>query len=167
MVEWSIGIDIAEVDRFRNLDLQKNEYFFSRILNNDELNYCTNFEDPYPHIAGIFAAKEAILKALKIFTSISLLMINIFHDKEGKPIFNLKFSDKDEDFKKRIIAEQIKNLKVEVTITHTKKLALAWSLVSNLSYGNLLYRDWETINKEILQGIENGFRIREDNPESE
>ncbi len=58
-----IGIDIVDLDRFREKML-KNPRLQGRIFTGREINYCHNFSDPVPHLAGTFAAKEAVIKAL-------------------------------------------------------------------------------------------------------
>lgn len=58
-----LGIDIVEVDRIKKL-MDKNENFLNKVFNEDEIERITKRKEPYERAAGIFAAKEAIAKAL-------------------------------------------------------------------------------------------------------
>jgi phosphopantetheine--protein transferase-like protein len=68
------------------------------------------YSDPYPHFAGIFAAKESILKCLT--RPIKMIEIEISHNRDGKP---------------RIAAhtKKIKAMQARVSITHTRSIAIA------------------------------------------
>ena len=82
----NVGIDMIEIKRFRNkpLDKNNNASFYDSIFTKSELMYCMKYSDPYPHIAGIFAAKESILKCLTI--PLRMTDIEIKHNhKDGKP----------------------------------------------------------------------------------
>ena len=61
----NVGIDLMEIKRFRNLPNEKHNSFYMKLFTNDELEYCLKYSDPYPHFAGIFAAKEAVIKCLE------------------------------------------------------------------------------------------------------
>lgn len=80
-----VGIDIIDTNRFSKL--KKNDLFLRKNFSRYELNYCFQFQDQAPHLAGIFAAKEAVYKALgqKILQS----AIKITHDVSGKPVASL------------------------------------------------------------------------------
>ena len=58
-----LGIDIVEVDRIKKL-MDKNENFLNKVFNEDEIERIKKRKEPYERAAGIFAAKEAIAKAL-------------------------------------------------------------------------------------------------------
>jgi len=60
-----IGSDIVEVDRIRSSIDQLGEKFLNRIFTESEQQYCDSKSDSAIHYAGRFAAKEAIMKALK------------------------------------------------------------------------------------------------------
>lgn len=59
-----IGIDIVEVRRFREKIYASNISFYKKIFLDEEIKYCLKFKDPFPHFAGKFAAKEAIIKTI-------------------------------------------------------------------------------------------------------
>ena len=77
---WSIGIDITEIQRFRAYPPSEHSRFYERVFDEYEFKYCTDHSDPYPHFAGIFAAKEAVFKAINKLKPLLLSQISIHHD---------------------------------------------------------------------------------------
>jgi len=59
-----IGIDIIDINRFRDMPFKKKNTFYEKIFNKNEIEYCLQFNDPYPHFAGKFAVKEAVIKSI-------------------------------------------------------------------------------------------------------
>ena len=65
MIEnMGVGIDIIDVNRFRNIPFEKKSSFYKKIFHKNEIDYCLKFKDPYTHFAGKFAIKEAIIKSI-------------------------------------------------------------------------------------------------------
>jgi len=60
-----IGIDIEEISRFRKLKFNQNKHFYEKIFVEKEIKYCLSKQNPYPHFAARFCAKEAFIKAIK------------------------------------------------------------------------------------------------------
>ena len=58
-----LGIDIVETHRF-TLFKSRDDQFLLDNYSAEELAYCFSFKDPSEHLAGTFAAKEAVFKAL-------------------------------------------------------------------------------------------------------
>src|SRR5436305_8384570 len=59
------GIDIVETERIRQLVERHGERFIERVFTPGEHAYCQmNAKRYYEHLAGRFAAKEAVLKVL-------------------------------------------------------------------------------------------------------
>jgi phosphopantetheine--protein transferase-like protein len=109
----NVGIDIIEIERFRNKPLNnKNASFYHSIFTESELSYCTKYSDPYPHLAGIFAAKESILKCLT--TPIEMIEIEISHSRDGKPYIAAQ--------------AKIKATQAKISIAHTRSIAVAIAL---------------------------------------
>lgn len=107
----NVGIDIIEIKRFRDKPLNnKNASFYHSIFTESELLYCMKYSDPYPHIAGIFAAKESIIKCL--IQPIKMVEIEVRHNRDGKPSIAIHSR------KKRSVQSRI-------SITHTKSIAIA------------------------------------------
>lgn len=78
------GIDIIEVDRIKKVFEKRGEAFIEKVYTRNELDYSHQFNNPYPHLAARFSAKEALYKSigygLMIFNEIEVL-----NEKSGKP----------------------------------------------------------------------------------
>lgn len=83
-----IGNDILAIARLRESIERQGEPFLNRLFTPSELDYCRKFDDPVPHFAGRFAAKEAIVKAFGtgFGKKIQWHDIEILNDEAGKPI---------------------------------------------------------------------------------
>lgn len=86
-----LGTDIVEIDRIRGSIERHGDHFLNRLFSQKELDYCYKFQDPAPHFAGRFAAKEAIAKALGTGFGEDLAWhdIEIVNDEKGKPVVKL------------------------------------------------------------------------------
>lgn len=104
----NIGIDIVEVERFSKYQYNKIDPFLEKVFSRQELDYCFTFNDPAPHLAGLFSAKEATSKALGV-NKYPFIEIEIRHEKDGAPC----------------VYNQGKKLSVRISITHTKICACA------------------------------------------
>jgi len=60
----NIGIDIEEIFRFAKIKYEEHRNFYEKIFSQNEINYCLQKADPYPHFTVRFCAKEAAIKAL-------------------------------------------------------------------------------------------------------
>ena len=90
-----VGIDIINVNRFRDMPFEIKSSFYKKIFHENEINYCLKFKDPYTHFAGKFALKEALIKSIdkKIFPSeIETSHLN------SKPIINISKNTQDYKF---------------------------------------------------------------------
>lgn len=112
-----IGIDIEDIERFSKYDTSDSTKIFSQ----REQNYCKSFSDSKIHFAGLWCAKESVIKAFED-KSISLNSIEILHKDNGAPYVNLN-----EELLSRL---QKNNLtKIEISISHTKDCAIAICLI--------------------------------------
>ncbi len=107
-----IGIDIVDVRRFEPFAQDKDCGFLHKTFTPDELNYCFLYKDTALHLAGIFAAKEAVSKALGV-KKFPFIEIEIRHGHDGKP----------EAYKSG------KKLPVSVSIAHTSTTAVAFAIM--------------------------------------
>ena len=115
-----IGVDLVEVERIRGLAEKWGDRFLQRVFSEEEIRYSFRNRDPWPHLAARFAAKEALIKCLgKAFTFREL---SVEHDQEGRPVFH--FYGGSEQMVKKL---GLKSL--EVSLTHTKSLAIATVMV--------------------------------------
>ena len=59
-----IGIDLVKIRRIQEMAEKRNKQFLNRIFTPVEQKYSYSFRNPFPHLAGRFAIKEAVFKAL-------------------------------------------------------------------------------------------------------
>ena len=80
-----IGVDIVEIPRF-GLALARVPRIEDRLFTPAERSYCRSAGDPVTRLAGTFAAKEAVVKALGL-TSIHQWAhrVEIVRDESGRP----------------------------------------------------------------------------------
>ena len=118
----AIGLDIIDVTRIDKGIKRFGDKFVRRILGPEELNLLNTRLDKAQFVAGRFAAKEAIVKALGQFLGKrpALQSLQILNDKTGQPSFSLP----DE------VADVLRGYQVLVSITHEKKMAAAMVVIS-------------------------------------
>ena len=110
------GIDLIEVERFRSQRPEIRERFLARVYTNAELAYCAGNNQ---HLAGRFAAKEAVSKALGCgIGEISWQEIEILNDDLGAPVLHLHGKAAER-------AEQMGLSEWSVSITNLKEYAAA------------------------------------------
>ena len=85
------GIDLVEMARVEKVWRDHPDRFLDRILTKAERAYCERHKNPLPHIAGRFAAKEAILKMLGTGWrgQIAWTDMDISNDDAGQPHVHL------------------------------------------------------------------------------
>jgi len=116
-----IGIDIVEISRIERI-LKDNSLFLYKIFNEEEIIYLKNRNLRYEYVAGRFAAKEAVSKALGTgFTGFSFKDIIIKNTELGKPIVELKKPAKE-------IAEKQGKYKMHLSISHSRENAIAYAV---------------------------------------
>ena len=113
-----IGIDAVEIGRFRKAAEERGEKFLEKIFTAKELEYAGAKRAAFVHMAGKFAAKEAVKKALPDGARIGLNWadIEILNNEDGKPYAVLHGQAKR-------LAEKFGISDVLVSISHTKDLA--------------------------------------------
>ncbi len=114
----SNGIDLINIDRFKNLI--NNPTFLNNNFTNNELDYIKKANQNILTMAGIYASKEALLKALKKgINDYSLKDIEILHTDNSAPYINLHNNiKKDIDFKN-----------ISLSISHDGNYAIAMILI--------------------------------------
>jgi phosphopantetheine--protein transferase-like protein len=82
-----LGIDIEDLSALpRTHDFRKDE-FYTMNFTSAEIAYCVLQPDPYASFAGLFCAKEAIVKADGRHRPGLFNTIGITHDPEGRPSY--------------------------------------------------------------------------------
>jgi len=110
------GVDLVEIQRFAELQPGIRSRFIQRVLTQDEQH---EVKDSLSTLAGKFAAKEAVVKALGCGIGlVSWQDIEILHDDQGQPILHLYRHALE-------IAHELDLTQWSVSISHTRLLAIA------------------------------------------
>lgn len=112
-----LGNDIIEIERIRQSLEEHHDKFLNKLFSPLEQTYCLKHADPAPHLAGRFAAKEAIAKAfgLGFGKEIGFLDIEIVNDSLGKPVVH--FSEN--------LKSKMQGSDVMISISHCRSFAIA------------------------------------------
>lgn len=115
-----IGNDIIEIERIRESFDTHGSRFLSKLFTAKEQAYCLKHQDPVPHFAGRFSAKEAIVKALGtgFGEHAGWLDIEVLSDPSGKP--SVYFSSK--------VGGQLEGTVMMVSISHCKLYVTAFAI---------------------------------------
>ncbi len=120
----NIGVDLVDVNRFEKL--KTDEIFMKKVFLSSELEYIQSRNNNTATIAGIYAAKEALLKALKMgINNYPLKDIEIMHDSNNSPYIVLH-----NDIKQNCSKE------IDVSISHDGDYAIATVIISNYLNNN-------------------------------
>ena len=112
------GIDIIEVERIKeSIEGNAGEKFLKRVYTQNEINYCESKSiTKYEHYAARFAAKEAVFKAISPILegkyNINWTDIEILNDSDGRPFV-------------KINEEKVKNIQIDISMSHIKEYATA------------------------------------------
>ena len=113
-----LGCDIIEIDRIKR-SCESSHRFLDKVFTCQELEYCTSQKLRYQHLAGRFAAKEAVGKA--IGCSLNWLDVEITRSESGKPSVTLHGKAK----------EIAGHMKITISISHSRGNAMAVALLED------------------------------------
>lgn len=115
-----IGTDIVEVGRLQSAVEKWGDQFLNRVFCPEEIEYSYRHKSPYPHLAGRFAAKEAILKAFGRNAGIAWKDMKILNDPDGKPccVYQKPFDNE-----------------ILISLSHTQHYAVANAIIQTRSEG--------------------------------
>ncbi len=118
----SIGIDLVETNRIREILKKYGTRFAGRILGKEELEAYGQRGDKVNFLAGRFAAKEAVIKSLGRFLKKrpAYNKIEIVNDETGNPC--LSFSGP--------AGEILRHKKCLISISHEKHYATAVAIIT-------------------------------------
>lgn len=109
------GIDIVEVQRLKRTINKWGDSFLTRVFTDREIAYARSRRSTYEHLAGRFAAKEAILKATDV-GEFAFKDIEIINNELGKPCATITKSEN--------------KFRISVSISHIKDYAVASAVVT-------------------------------------
>ena len=114
-----VGLDLVEIDRLRALLERQGDAFLDRILHPEANRDRIGKADGAAHLAGLFAAKEAVMKALGTgMAGAAFSEIRVRHTDGGQPYLEL---NGDADARAKAMGITAWHL----SITHSKTTAAA------------------------------------------
>lgn len=117
-----IGSDIIEIDRIKQA-MEKSERFMDKIFSPEEQAYLASRNARPEYIAGRFAAKEAVAKALGTgFIGFGYRDIEIVRAESGKPEVILKNEAHE-------IASSHGDYRIQLSISHGRDSAIAFAIL--------------------------------------
>jgi holo-[acyl-carrier protein] synthase len=119
-----VGIDLVEVSRIKRAVSTKNN-FLDRIYSEKEIKLSDRGKFRFEELAGRFAVKEAVLKALKTGwrRGMTFKEIIVLNEPSGAPYVNLTGKTKK-------FADKLGIKKIFVSISHTKELAIGMAIAT-------------------------------------
>ncbi len=120
-----IGTDIAEISRIENMLEKHGDFFLKRIYTDQEIQYSHSGKHMGEHLAGRWAAKEAVLKTLGTgwIAGIDWKDVEVKNDSAGKPEIILSGGA----LKK---AKELGGNQVMISITHSGEYAAAFAILT-------------------------------------
>jgi holo-[acyl-carrier protein] synthase len=110
------GVDITEVRRLRQAIEKWGDSFLHRVFTEEELDNAKTRGSLYQHLAGRFAAKEAVFKALGDM-GLNWKDVQILNDRDGKPSCV-------------ILGNKGRKVDVHISISHVKNYAVANAIIT-------------------------------------
>ena len=112
------GIDIVQVSRFKIMNEHKST--LNNVFTDYEISYIGKADKVLPRMAGLFAAKEAVLKAIGIgiYGGLKLTDVEIMHNDNGRPYVVLNTAI-------NYYLQGLKSASIDISISHTSAVATA------------------------------------------
>jgi holo-[acyl-carrier protein] synthase len=120
-----VGLDLVEIGRMADILERNGDRFLDRVLHaDDDRSRFARGEGP-THLAGLFAAKEAVMKALGTgMAGANFSDIRVRHFDSGQPYIEL-------EGKARRKADELGVRAWHVSITHSKTTAAAVAIATS------------------------------------
>ncbi|MGB9710202.1 MAG: holo-ACP synthase [Thermodesulfovibrio sp.] len=112
MIE-GIGVDIVSVERIKKIYERFGRKFLDRVFTEGEIAYSFSYSNPFCHLAARFAVKEAVIKALKKPSGLTLKHIEVKNNSDGSPEVKIEGL----------------NRKIFVSLSHEKKYTVAMVII--------------------------------------
>jgi len=125
------GVDVVEMPRFREAIRRGGQAFISRIFTEREIAYASaRSRTKILHLAGRFAVKEAVIKAIAQIDPKKILrmrQIEIQNDKLGRPRVVLHESQKklDKRTTKSAATSRRNRIDIHISMSHVDSVAVA------------------------------------------
>ena len=121
-----IGLDLVKISRIEAIARRWQDRFLQRVFTEDECHVSFSRACPYASLAGRFAAKEAMLKALGTGWSagVSWRDIQVLNDIGGKPVATARG-------RTAVLAQQAGVTRIHVSLSHDGDYAIAEVILTN------------------------------------
>ena len=114
--EIDLGIDLEHINSLpKDVFLIKNSRLRNRLFSEREVAYATSRDNPHLTLLGIYSAKESVQKILNINHKNVYSLIEISHDKNGKPY---------------VILNKIKSNQLHISISHSNDYVVSVCAIS-------------------------------------
>lgn len=114
------GVDIIQISRIEGLMADKKELFFNKLFTEKEIDYINKRGSSPKTVAGLFASKEAVSKALGTgIGKVGWKDIEVTHTDKGKPIVTLSPSVDD-------LLDELGINRFDLSISHDGDYAIAF-----------------------------------------
>jgi holo-[acyl-carrier protein] synthase len=116
-----VGVDIIEIERIKRVVDFWGSQFLDKVFTDREIRYCFSMKNSYQHLAGRFAAKEAISKAISTGWSgiFRWKDVEILNDENGKP--NVHLHNK--------LRDKFNPSKLHISISHSRNYVVALAVL--------------------------------------
>jgi holo-[acyl-carrier protein] synthase len=123
-----VGIDLVKIDRIQKMVEKWNKRFLNRVFTSVEQKYSFSFRHPFPHLAGRFAVKEAVFKAIGTGWrgGVKWTDIEVYNESSGQP--RVRVSGK---VKEWIDAQGVS--RIQVSISHDTEYSVGQVVLIQLS----------------------------------
>jgi holo-[acyl-carrier protein] synthase len=118
------GIDLVKVGRMEQMIVRSGKPFLDRVFSAAEQAYCGSKRMRFEHYAARFAAKEAVLKALKVRPKRGqrLSGIEVKREASGKPYISLSAEN-------RKCWGVPAKAQIELSVAHEREYAIATAVI--------------------------------------
>jgi holo-[acyl-carrier protein] synthase len=118
-----VGTDIIECLRIRKMIEKHGELFLTRVFTEREISYCQSRKRATEHLAGRWAAKEAVLKCLGtgMHKGLCWTELEVHNDTAGCPHVMVRGATKD-------LAQRLNASEILISIAHCRSYATAYAL---------------------------------------
>ncbi|MCB9422708.1 MAG: holo-ACP synthase [Ardenticatenaceae bacterium] len=115
------GVDIVEIERVKRVMARSSQRFLDRIFTPQEQAYC---QDRIPSLAGRFAVKEAVAKALGTgIGEMTWVEIEVVSDKMGRPELVLHGAAQQ-------LADKLGLVEWSISLSHTETYAVGFAVAA-------------------------------------
>lgn len=126
--DLACGVDVVEVAKLRKAIVRTGKPFLKRVFTPLEVDYAQSRpRTKFLHLAGRFAAKEAVIKALSQMDARAVVPMNrieLYNDNQGRPHIRLLTAAG-----KVSRSKMYQSITIHISIAHVESVAVANAIV--------------------------------------